>query len=450
MGHRVLVVLDPHFSRDSALEASTLADWVTYDYPVKMAASLLSSQALRGSVFPGETDRIIRKRPGFVPVLLHEKLLVWLRIQQRGIVVDFMQFQKFRDLMLAPNPNFTWEFKHYHAIWGGLDLTVDPRQVVNISQAYNLLNVLSSEKGCGLESSSQLHRYIERLQMLESILPVWPPSQEMLFASKKFNVIKTLDEIAGNTTNSPRPQTEILSHTNRSQSFEGFVLKREGSDCTRHIFLPGTIDSSNLPRDKKGFRWLKQSYVPALRHVGEWRVIVLDCRPLWVIHTSPGNHENQMVFCHRDAGLSLEKMSSRLQKPYGFDDIMDPVGGTVAERHLADEELESFVVATLSSLIAIEEGILQGTSSLRLMARVDLGVLRGSDGRLGYFVNEVERGIMITLFSQGNPRWALRLADEFSSIFSQWIDDTSRNMQRTVEPSNRRKHGRSIFSLDRS
>lgn len=74
MGHRVLVVLDPNFSRDSALEASTLADWVTYDYPVKMAASLLSSQALRGSVFPGETDRIIRKRPGFVPVLLHEKV----------------------------------------------------------------------------------------------------------------------------------------------------------------------------------------------------------------------------------------------------------------------------------------------------------------------------------------------------------------------------------------
>lgn len=129
---------------------------------------------------------------------------------------------------------------------------------------------------------------------------------------------------------------------------------------------------------------------------------------------------------------------------------MDPVGGTVAERHLADEELESFVVATLSSLIAIEEGTLQRTSSLRLMGRVDLGVIRGSDGRLGYFVNEVERGIMITLFSQGNPRWALRLADEFSILFSQWIDDTSRDMQRTIEPSTRRKHGRFIFSLDRS
>ncbi|KAG2126333.1 uncharacterized protein EDB93DRAFT_1064493, partial [Suillus bovinus] len=278
----------------------------------------------------------------------------------------------------------------------------------------------------------QLHQYIKRLQMLESILPVWPPSQEMLFASKKFNVIKTLDEIARNTTNSPRPQTEILSRTNRSQSFEGFVLKREGSDCTRHIFLPGTIDSFNLPRDKGGFRWLKQSYVPALRHVGEFRVIVLDCRPLWVIHTSPGNHENQIVFFPFLTQMHIFDFdSSRLQKPYGFDDIMDPVGGTVEERHLADAELESFVVATLSNLIAIEEGLLQGTSSLRLMARVDLGVLRGSDGRLGYFVNEVERGIMITLFSQGNPRWALRLADEFSGLFSQWIDDTSRDMQRT-------------------
>jgi hypothetical protein len=138
-----------------------------------------------------------------------------------------------------------------------------------------------------------------------------------------------------------------------------------------------------------------------------------------------------------------------LQKPYGFDDIMDPVGGTVAERHLADRELKSFVITTLRNLIAIEEGILQGTSSLRLMARVDLGVLRGSDGRLGYFVNEVERGIMIALFSQGNPRWTLRLADEFSGLFSQWIDDTSRDMQRTIEPSTLRRHGRFIFSLDR-
>jgi hypothetical protein len=126
------------------------------------------------------------------------------------MVVDFMQFRKFRDLMLAPNPNFTWEFRHYHAIWGGLDLTVDPRQVVKVSQVYSLLKILSSEKGCGLESPAQLHRYIERLQMLESILPVWPPSREMLFASTKFNVIKNLDEIARNTINSPRPQTEIL------------------------------------------------------------------------------------------------------------------------------------------------------------------------------------------------------------------------------------------------
>ncbi|KAG2057239.1 hypothetical protein BDR06DRAFT_969445 [Suillus hirtellus] len=264
------------------------------------------------------------------------------------------------DLMLAPNPNFTWEFKHYHAIWGGLDLTMDPRQVVNISQAYNLLNVLSSGKGCGLESSAQLHQYIEQLQMLESVLPVWPPSQEMLFASKKFNEIPP-------TPPDPKPKhfPTLIAHSHLKALFSsGKAVIAQGT----FSFL---IDSSNLPRDKKGFRWLKQSYVPALRHVGEWQVIVLDCWPLWVMHTSPGNYENQMVFCHQDASLSLEKMR--------FDDIMDPVGGTVAERHLADEELESFVIATLSSLIAIEEGILQGTSSLRLMAQVDLGVLCGSD-----------------------------------------------------------------------
>ncbi|KAG1799177.1 hypothetical protein EV424DRAFT_1474961 [Suillus variegatus] len=93
---------------------------------------------------------------------------------------------------------------------------------------------------------------------------------------------------------------------------------------------------------------------------------------------------------------------------------MDPVGGTVAERHLADEELESFVVATLSSLIAIEEGTLQRTSSLRLMARVDLGVIRGSDGRLGYFVNEPV--ISTGLFGLSISMYCFGLSTAFSGL----------------------------------
>jgi hypothetical protein len=123
-----------------------------------------------------------------------------------------------------------------------------------------------------------------------------------------------------------------------------------------------------------------------------------------------------------------------MRKPYVFDDIMDPVGGTLSERRQADQELESFAIAVLNQLIWLEEKSLGAPSSMRLMVRLDLGVMHGPDGQLGYFINEVERGMGIGLFSTGNPRWTLRLADEFGCVFSKWMDETCRAMKRLIEP----------------
>lgn len=155
------------------------------------------------------------------------------------------------------------------------------------------MKIRISEQAGGLDSPTRLQKYLSRLQILESIVPVWPPSKEILRASNKFNVIVDLDQIASRTVNSPRPLTTRLSRTDLSQSFEGWILKREGSDCNRHVFLPGRVDPSNLPPDRGHFRWLKQSYVPTLRQLGEWRIILVDCQPLWVVHTAPGNGEGE-------------------------------------------------------------------------------------------------------------------------------------------------------------
>ncbi|KAG1771569.1 hypothetical protein EV702DRAFT_1048922 [Suillus placidus] len=416
MSYRVLVVLDPQFSHALVRDSYGCIDWVTHDYPALLAAELLDSPTLRGFVFPGESGNLIAHRPGFVPVRLHEKvwvsktavgsglipvthkLLFWLRILHKGMTVEFMKFEKFRDILISPNLDFKKTFQQYHSICGGLDLMVDPRQ------------------------------------MLESIVPVWPPSREILRASIKFNVIVNLDQIATRMVNSPRPRTTLLSRNNVSQSFEGWILKREGSDCNRHVLLPGKVDPLNLPPDCGHFRWLKQSYVPTLRKLGEWRIILVDCLPLWVVHTAPGNREEELVFLHRDAGLSLAEMTLRVREPYIFDDIMDPVGGTLSERRQADQELESFATTVLSQLIEVEEDLLGVPSSLRLMVRLDIGVMHGPDGRLGYFINEVERGVGIGLFSAGNPRWTLRLADEFGCSFSKWMTKTCLAMGRPIEP----------------
>ncbi|KAG2335749.1 hypothetical protein BDR05DRAFT_971466 [Suillus weaverae] len=417
MSYRVLVVLDPQFSRALVRDSYGCIDWVTHDYPALLAADLLDSPTLCGFVFPGESGHLIAHRPGFVPVRLHEKLLFWLRIQHKGMTVEFMKFENFRDILISPKPNFKKTFQQYHSICGGLDLMVDP-----------------SERADGWGSSAQLQQYLCGLQTLESIVPVWPPSREILHASIKFNVIVNLDQIAARMVNSPRPQTTPLSRNDVSQSFEGWILKREGSDCNRHVLLPGKVDPLNLPRDCGHFRWLKQSYVPTLRKLGEWRIMLVDCLPLWVVHTAPGNREEELVFLHRDAGLSLAEMTLRIREPYVFDDIMDPVGGTLSERRQADEELESFATTVLSQLIEVEEDLLGAPSSLRLMVRLDIGVMHGLDGRLGYFINEVERGVGIGLFSAGNPRWTLRLADEFGCSFSKWMTKTCLAMGRPIEP----------------
>ncbi|KAG1838461.1 hypothetical protein DFJ58DRAFT_733834 [Suillus subalutaceus] len=430
MSYRVLVVLDPQFSRALVRDSYGCIDWVTHDYPALLAADLLDSPTLCGFVFPGQSGHLVAQRPGFVPVRLHEKvwmsktaagsrlipvthkLLFWLRIRHKGITVEFMKFENFRDILISPNSDFKQTFQQYHSVCGGLDLMVDPRQAG------------------GWGSSAQLQQYIYGLQMLESIVPVWPPSREILRASIKFNVIINLDQIASRMVNSPRPRTTLLSRNDVSQSFAGWILKREGSDCNRHVLLPGKVDPLNLPPDCGHFRWLKQSYVPTLRKLGEWRIILVDCLPLWVVHTAPGNRREELVFLHRDAG----RPSLRIREPYVFDDIMDPVGGTCSERRQADQELESFATTVLSQLIEVEEDLLGAPSSLRLMVRLDIGVMHGPDGQLGYFINEVERGVGIGLFTAGNPRWTLRLADEFGCSFSKWMTKTCLAMERLIEP----------------
>jgi hypothetical protein len=147
MSYQVLVVLDPKFSRVSVQDSYGCIDWVTHDYPALLADELLRSPTLCGFIFRGESGHLIAQRQGFVPVRLHEKvrvfntadgsglipvtikLLFWLRIQHKGMDVEFMKFEEFRDVLISPNPDFRQRFQRYHSIWGGIDLMVDPRQV---------------------------------------------------------------------------------------------------------------------------------------------------------------------------------------------------------------------------------------------------------------------------------------------------------------------------------
>jgi hypothetical protein len=69
-------------------------------------------------------------------------------------------------------------------------------------------------------------------------------------------------------------------------------------------------------------------------------------------------------------------------------------GGTYDERKFAQKELEDFALRTYNAIVDNSQ------SSLRFMCRLDIGVMMNPNTqRLEYFINELERGTLICLFS---------------------------------------------------
>ena len=98
---------------------------------------------------------------------------------------------------------------------------------------------------------------------------------------------------------------------------------------------------------------------------------------------------------------------------------MERRGGTVKERRAADEELHNFCLKTLNALVQRERF---PDSSLQLICRMDISLIRAADGTLNYFVNEVERGIAICLFGCVREDYVVdRVADELGPLLVSWI-----------------------------
>ena len=140
-------------------------------------------------------------------------------------------------------------------------------------------------------------------------IPVWPPISELLYSRHKYNVIKNLDLVA-DQMRTARPRTVLLS---TEPSIEGWFLKREGSDCGNHIYGPeeaSQLPESQIQRMAKElpFRWIKQEFVPALKQIGEWRVVMVGGRILYILNTSYGGDHNILADL-RLAGYTLEEMA---------------------------------------------------------------------------------------------------------------------------------------------
>jgi hypothetical protein len=93
----------------------------------------------------------------------------------------------------------------------------------------------------------------------------------------------------------------------------------------------------------------------------------------------------------------------------------------------AKKELVTFVKNTLRSVITQEQRQYQAIPSLAQFCRVDVGLIRNEEGKLDYFVNEIERGINVGLWSGAwAPEKAGKVAEKMATVLYSWIKEQKR------------------------
>ena len=131
------------------------------------------------------------------------------------------------------------------------------------------------------------------MEHLSNAIPVWPPVREQSDAVRKCRLTENLDKIARHSKH-PRPRSHPLTAQKPSATeleTRNWVLKRERSCCAEHVKLP--TDTKSLTGKirqellQSRYIWLAQEYMPLLRRIGEWRVVVVGGRVEHVVFTHP-------------------------------------------------------------------------------------------------------------------------------------------------------------------
>lgn len=87
-------------------------------------------------------------------------------------------------------------------------------------------------------------------------------------------------------------------------------------------------------------------------------------------------------------------------------------------------ELNEFAQRTLEELIALESRVTMGSRrSISMFCRMDIGLRESEDGRLHYFVNEIERTHSCALWAgMGDTYRAVMIGEKLGQLLVQWMD----------------------------
>ncbi|KIM90474.1 hypothetical protein PILCRDRAFT_84468 [Piloderma croceum F 1598] len=147
-------------------------------------------------------------------------------------------------------------------------------------------------------TSGNITQYIENLREVCREVCIWPPQDQVNNIASKWQLIQSLDLIAGTRTLSSRPRTWLLC--NGQPINNKTVLKRTHSNAAEHVLLLN--DKTMQPKwdwgylcsqmDIPGCQWMAQMYVETLEKRGKWRVFVIGGQIVYTVHTLR-NHEKK-------------------------------------------------------------------------------------------------------------------------------------------------------------
>jgi hypothetical protein len=239
-----------------------------------------------------------------------------------------------------------------------------------------------------------------RFQDLSATLPVFPSLFESYRECHKLSVIRDLDNIAREVTNTARPLT---SRHRDAVDGEYIIVKRNASAYSDHVkaLKPGQRPPALYSSHHYYFY---QEYVPSFFDSGEIRVFIVNgnqvIHRIGTICDNP-QHLKQSRYWSVETILPLEVydqhtrvylfyplflITPKLYRPPRFchedTNTQSPKG---------IEQIDHFAVQTLQALIKRERQLGITKSSLQCLARMDISCLYTPTGAWQFFVNEVTR-----------------------------------------------------------
>jgi hypothetical protein len=166
-------------------------------------------------------------------------------------------------------------------------------------QSYNLLR----DPAYGFDDEYTPDDYMSDVSLLASRVLFWPPVMEHCRAGRKYDLSRLLDHSADTATRTSRPETRLLKPSHGVP--RGWVLKREASSGSNHVYLPGTRHAPQKVKRDGPYRWIAQEYMPLLHKLGEFRVICVDLEPVTILHTVPAVDDNNWTWAEYSSPYSL-------------------------------------------------------------------------------------------------------------------------------------------------